>query len=102
MFGLFVFTILSIPFFIIRSIAKYIFNRYRIVLLKFFVKLKYAFNDYDFMANLSIGIFASSLIALVVSVKEVVIIIYVITTVLSFVAMIDYNYKKRYNKGRKG
>ena len=94
MFGIFFLLIISIPFFIICVFVKFILKKYKFVFYRFFIKLKFSWNDNAFMSNLSMGIFASSIVALIVSTGVFTITIYILVAIVSFIAMIDYNFKK--------
>ena len=58
-----------------------------------YTKINYSLNDYSFMTNLSMGVFISSLVAIIVT-SGVVMFIYMAMAIFAFFAMIDYNYKK--------
>lgn len=72
----------------------YVYNRYKYKLFKFIIKLNLAYRDNDFMTNLSMGVFASSLVALFVANTLVSTIICSFASLVSFIAMVDYRYKK--------
>jgi len=79
---------------IFADVFKFIYKKNKMSTLRFLVKLRHAYYDYSFMTNLSMGIFASSIVALVVSTGIYTIVAYSLVAVVSFVAMIDYNYKR--------
>jgi len=64
-------------------------------ILRVEVKARFAYRDYEFMTNLSIGIFASSLVAMFVAESFMAIVVFSITIIISAIAMVDYNYKKQ-------
>jgi len=76
------------------DLLKFIFYKHKFFVLRFLVKLRHTYYDYSFMTNLSMGVFASSIVALVVSTGVYTIVAYSLVAVISFIAMIDYNYKK--------
>jgi len=81
----------------IYSIFELIYLKYKFKILRVEVKVRFAFNDYTFMTNLSIGIFASSLVALIVSQSVASVVICMTAMIMSSIAMVDYNYKNKYN-----
>jgi len=80
---------------LVKGLFNALYFKYRYKLLKILVKLRYSYYDYGFMTNLTIGIFASSIVALIVSTGTFTILVYTLVAVVSFIAMIDYNYKNK-------
>jgi len=80
------------------SVFELIYLKYKFKILRVKVKAKFAYLDYKFMTNLSIGIFASSLVAMFVAESFISVVVFSITITISAIAMIDYNYKNKYNK----
>lgn len=83
-----------------KELAVNIFIKYKFSIFRLFIKLKFSYYDYAFMSSLSMGVFASSIVAIIVS-KGGFIIAYFVVAIVSFKAMIDYNYKNRYNEDNK-
>ena len=67
-------------------------------LFKFKEKFKYSIEDMELMTNLSLGVFVGSVVAVIVTVNVYLVATYVASATISFFAMIEYNYKKRYNE----
>ena len=99
------FFILTSPFWLMYFFLKFVFTVFELIYLKYkfkifrgILKVRFSFYDYSFMTNLSMSIFASSLVSLIVSQSVMSIVACAIAMVMSFIAMIDYNYKNKYNK----
>ena len=99
------FLILTSPFSLLYFVGalafdllRYFLNKYRIKVLRAKVKVKHSLLDNSFMTDLSLGVFTGSIIGLVVTTSSIETAIYAASTCASLVAMIDYNYKKKYNK----
>jgi hypothetical protein len=76
------------------SVFELIYLKYKFKILRVKIKARFAYYDYEFMTNLSIGIFASSLVAMFVSESFITVVVFSITIIISAIAMVDYNYKK--------
>lgn len=98
------FTLILIELVLISTLVFFVFKefyyfvlykyKYKYKILKMKAKAKYSFEDNVFMTNLSLGVFASSLVA-VVTAKGYFVLIYLIVTFISAFAMVNYNYKNK-------
>jgi len=85
--------IIIFVFTLYKEIINFIFVKHKIKVYRILIKVRHSYYDYGFMTNLSMSVFASSLVAIVVS-SGMFTLAYSVMAIFSFIAMIDYNYKK--------
>jgi len=86
------------------ALLLYLFYEVSLQFLHFFnfkKKVECLVENYDLMANLSAGFFVGTIVAVIVTTKILFIAVYTMAAILSFLAMIDFNYKSKYNKEKR-
>lgn len=100
--------ILASPLWVVYFFSRFVFSVFELIYFKYKFKIlraeskaRFSFYDYSFMTNLSMGIFVSSLVALIISQSVMSVITCTMAMIISLIAMIDYNYKNKYNGKRR-